>query len=164
MAIPPSNKPPVRTKTPVKTKEAFSLSRYIEKLTFSTTEQQAFLEDLATLVDDGVPANKAVEVIGRVETGTKRNVADHISLKIAQGRGIADGMEGWFSPAVIELVKAGEQGGTLGQNIRMAAESMGKKSETFSSLASSLTYPLVVLIAGCSVLIYMNHTVFPQFA
>lgn len=148
----------------VEKKPAFSLSGAIEKLTFGTTEQQAFLEDLATLVDDGVPANKAVEVIGHVETGTKRNVADQISLKIAQGRGIADGMEGWFSPAVIELVRAGEQGGTLASNIRMSAQTMGTKSETFSSLATSLTYPLVVLIAGCGVLVYMNHSVFPQFA
>jgi type II secretory pathway component PulF len=163
MATRPANRPPIRTQKTTKAKTSFDIGRFIEKLTFSTAEQQAFLEDLATLVDDGVPANKAVEVIGRVEKGPKRNVADHISLKVSQGRAIADGMEGWFAPAVIELVKAGEQGGTLGQNIRMAAESMGKKSETFSSLASSLTYPLVVLVAGCGVLVYMNHSVFPQF-
>lgn len=139
------------------------LATRVERLLFSTAEQQAFLEDLGTLVDDGVPANKAVQVIGRVEKGPKRKVADHIGLKISQGRTIAEGMQGWFSPAVIELVKAGEQGGTLAENIRMAAESMGKKSDTFSSLLSSLTYPLVVLLAGCIVLIYMNHSVFPQF-
>lgn len=160
----PTNRPPIRTRPTAKKSAGFDFGRFIEKITFATGEQQAFLEDLATLVDDGVPANKAVEVIGRVEKGSKRNVADHISLKVAQGRNIADGMEGWFAPAVIELIRAGEQGGTLGQNIRMAAESMGKKSDTFSSLASSLTYPLVVLIAGCSVLVYMNHSVFPQFA
>ena len=147
-----------------KEKKSFSFSEWFERLTFSTAEQQAFLEDLATLVDDGVPANKAVEVIGRVEKGPKRKVADYIGSKIAQGRSIAEGMIPWFSPAVVELVRAGEQGGTLGANIRMSAESMGKKSDTFASLASSMTYPLVVLIAGCSVLVYMNHSVFPQFA
>ncbi|MBX9705582.1 MAG: type II secretion system F family protein [Gammaproteobacteria bacterium] len=162
MAARPPSKPALKLKK-TKAKPPFDLSNAIEKLTFGTTEQQAFLEDLATLVDDGVPANKAIAVIGRVEKGPKRNVADYIGMKIAQGKAIADGMGGWFSPAVIELVRAGEQGGTLGQNIRMAAESMGKKSETFASLASSLTYPLVVLIAGCGVLIYMNHSVFPQF-
>ncbi|NNM58197.1 MAG: hypothetical protein HKM04_00060 [Legionellales bacterium] len=154
----------ITPKLKIAKKAPFSLSKAVEKLSFGTAEQQAFLEDLATLVDDGVPANKAVEVIGHVETGSKRNVADQISLKIAQGKGIVDGMEGWFSPAVIELIRAGEQGGTLGSNIRMAAQTMGTKSETFSSLASSLTYPLVVLIAGCAVLVYMNHSVFIQFA
>jgi type II secretory pathway component PulF len=163
MATKPINRPAGRGPKPAP-KPAFDFSRWLDKLLFSTTEQQAFLEDVATLVEDGVPANKAIDVIGRVEKGSKRKVADAISMKIAQGRAIADGMIGWFSPAVIELIRAGEQGGTLAMNIRMAAESMGKKSATFTSLASSMTYPLIVIITACIVLVYLNHSIFPQFA
>ncbi len=159
---PPIKKPPLQ-RGAVK-KEPFNLAHAFDKLLFTTSEQQAFLEDLATLVDDGVPANRAIEVLGRVEKGPKRTVADYITSKISQGRPIAEGMQGWFAPAVVELVRAGEQGGTLAQNIHMAAESMGSRSETFSSLASSLTYPIVVIIAACAVLIYLNGSVFPQFA
>lgn len=137
---------------------------WFNKLLFTTTEQQALLEDLATLVEDGVPANKAIEVIAAIEKGSKKFVVDAMIDTISQGRPIADGMMGWFSQATIELVRAGEQGGTLANNIRVAAEALGTKSETLSSLASSLTYPLIVIIAGCGVLIYMKSSVFAQFA
>lgn len=137
---------------------------WLNKLLFTTSEQQALLEDLATLVEDGVPANKAIEVIAAIEKGAKKFVVDAMIDTISQGKPIADGMKGWFSQATIELVRAGEQGGTLGNNIRVAAEALGTKSETLSSLASSLTYPLIVIIAGCGVLVYMKGSVFEQFA
>lgn len=145
-------------------KQQFSIQDWLTKLFFTTQEQQSLLEDMATLVDDGVPANKAVEVIAQIETGSKKAVMESMKTTIAQGKPIADGMRGWFSQSTVELVRAGEQGGTLSKNIRAAAEALGAKSETFTSLASSLTYPLVVIIAGCCVLIYLNHSVFVQFA
>lgn len=143
---------------------SFDINKLVQKITFSGSDQQAFLEDLATLVDDGVPANRAIELLGNIEKGAKKKVAEQISLKVAQGRGIADGMEDAFTPAVVELVRAGEEGGTLAQNIRLSAESLGTRSDTLASLAASMTYPLVVLIAGCIVLVYIDNKVFPQFA
>lgn len=147
-----------------KKEQPFSLNIGINKLLFTTTEQQSFLEDLATLIDDGVPANRAIEVIAKLAKGPRKFVVRSLQDKIAQGKPIADGMMGWFSQATIELVRAGEEGGTLAQNIRVAGEALGTKSETFQSLAGSLTYPLVVLITACGVLIYMKNSVFQQFA
>ncbi len=141
-----------------------TFQRALNRLLFTTAEQQALLEDIATLVEDGVPANKAIEVIAKIEKGTKKYVLERMEDKIAQGKAIADGMTGWFSQATVELIRSGEQGGTLAKNIRVAAEALGSKSDTFASLAASLTYPLVVIIAGCAVLIYLNHSVFKQFA
>jgi len=139
------------------------LKQFFYKLQFTGAMQQAFLEDLATLVEDGVPANKAVDVIYQVEEGVKQKVAQSIRQKIAQGRPIAEGMAGWFPIYVTELIRAGESGGTLTQNIRSAALSLGQKTETIASLASSLTYPLVVIVSGCGVAVYLNHSVFNQF-
>lgn len=137
---------------------------WFNQLLFTTSEQQALLEDIATLVEDGVPANKATEVIAKIAKGPKKFVLESMLDTISQGKAIADGMKGWFSQATVELIRAGEQGGTLSKNIRIAAESLGAKSDTFASLASSLTYPLIVLIAGCCVLVYMKGSVFNQFA
>lgn len=145
-------------------KKGFDLNDWIEKLSFSNTEQQGFLEDLATLINDGVPASRAIDVISRIEKGTKQRVAKDLGERIAEGRGIADGMQGWFNSATIELIRSGEQGGTLGENIQAAASALGAKASTFSSLAASMVYPLVVIITGVIVLIYLNHSIFPQFS
>lgn len=101
--------------------------------------------------------------MAKLSTGATKRLVDSILMKIAQGRAIADGMMGWLPQHIVELIRAGEQGGTLAQNMKVAAESLGTKNETVSSLLSSLTYPLVVLIAGLAVLVYMNHSIFPQF-
>ncbi len=145
-------------------KQSFDLNAWFEKISFSSTQQQAFLEDLATLVSDGVPASRAIDVISRIEEGAKKRVALNIAAKISEGRGIADGMVGWFNASTIELVRAGEQGGTLAENIRAAANALSSKAGNISSLITSTLYPLIVIIAGCCVIIYLNKTIFPQFA
>lgn len=156
----------VKLKTPPK-KGAGGLDNVtstLERALFSSKEKQAFLEDLSTLIDDGVPANKAVEVMAKLTSGATKRLVDAILSKIAQGKPIADGMIGWMPDAIVELIRAGEQGGTLAQNMRAAGESLGRKNDTLSSLSSSLTYPLVVLVCGLGVLVYLNNSIFPQFA
>jgi type II secretory pathway component PulF len=140
-----------------------TLIQKLEKLLFSSSEKQAFLEDLSTLVDDGVPANKAVEVIYKLSKGPTKQLAQSIMLKIAQGKAIADGMVGWMPQAMVELVRIGETSGTLAQNMRSAAESLGRKNDTVGAMISSLSYPLVVLLLGLFVLVYINNSVFSQF-
>lgn len=138
----------------------------LDRVLFSSKDRQAFLEDLATLIEDGVPANKAVEVLARLqkkESGTKRLI-DSILLKISQGRSIADGMVGWLPQHIVELIRAGETGGTLGENVRVAAEALSRANSTVASLFASLTYPIVVLLTGLGVLVYMNGSIFTQFA
>lgn len=140
-----------------------SLVLKFKQMTYGTKEQQAFLEDTYTLIEDGVPANKAIEAVSNLSKDRNSEVASMIMAKIAEGRPIAEGMQGWFSHHIIELIRAGESGGTLGQTMRSAAESLGKKNESVSAILSALTYPLVVLVIGIVVLLYINNSVFTQF-
>lgn len=136
-----------------------------ERLTFKTAQQQAFLEDFATLVEDGVPANKAVEVLQQVSEGPTKTVANNINNKIAQGKAIADGMAGWFPYHVVELIRVGETGGTLTNNIRVAAKAMGQRSLVLKAIIGALTYPTVVFIMACFVIMRFNApgSILPQF-
>lgn len=135
----------------------------LERLLFGAKEQQGYLEDLSTLVEDGVPANKAVDVLFRIGKGSLKTLSGHIMNSVAQGRPIADGLTGWMPQHIVELIRAGEQGGTLAQNMRVAAETLGRKNEVLGALFSALTYPIVVLITGISVMIYLKGSVFLQF-
>lgn len=148
--------------SPVKPANKFLTN--LERLLFSSKDKQAFLEDLATLIDDGVPATRAVSVLNELNKGATKKLTESMLLKIAQGRAIADGMIGWMPPHIVELIRAGETGGTLVQNLRVAAESLGRKNVVVGSLVSSLTYPIVVLLIGLGVLIYLKHSIFDQFA
>ena len=135
----------------------------LERLLFGAKEQQSYLEDLATLVEDGVPANKAVEVLFRIGKGSLKTLSQHIMHIIAQGRPIADGLIGWMPQHIVELIRAGEHGGTLAQNMRVAAETLGRKNDVISALVTALTYPIVVLAAGIGVMLYLKDSVFAEF-
>ncbi len=138
--------------------------RRLEQTLMSARERQSFLEDLSTLIDDGVPANKAVEVLHTLNTGNVEHLAFDMLQKLSQGRGIADGMVGWFPQHIIELVRTGESGGTLAQNIRVAAESLTTRNQTVSSLVSSLSYPVVVICMGMGVMVYVKSSILNSFA
>lgn len=144
-------------------KESSGFLTKIEQLLYSKKDQQAFLEDFSTLVDDGVPANKAVEVMYKISTGSTKKLCKDVLDEIAQGHPIANGLVKWFPNHIVELVKAGEQGGTLAQNLRSGGEAMGRSNEAIASLFGSLTYPIVVLLAGLAVLVYINNSIFIQF-
>lgn len=151
---------------PKRTKKAAGSGNFsvaLERFLFGAKEQQSYLEDLSTLVEDGVPANKAVEVLFRIGKGSLKTLSGQIMHRIAQGRPVADGLIGWMPQHIVELVRAGEQGGTLAENMRVAAETLGRKNDVVAALFASLTYPVVVLITGVGVMIYLKQSVFVQF-
>ena len=85
----------------------------IQQYRFSNKAQLAFLEDLYVLVNDGIPANRAVEMLGEVTTGLSREVALSIAQKISEGQPLAEGMRDWFATNVVEIIRVGEEGGAL---------------------------------------------------
>lgn len=140
------------------------IARAIKKIEFGGTEQQAFMEDLATLVGDGVPANTAVEMLGQIaKKSTVKEVARSIIQKIAEGKSIAEGMVGWFPAPIVELIRAGETGGTLPETLIYAAKEMQRTHSVIASFISSLIYPITVIIMACVVAVFVNKTVFAQF-
>jgi len=142
------------------------LNRVTQKIKaqlFTPKQQQAFLEDIATLVEDGIPAKQAVEVLNKLAAGLTAEVADNVLTKLSEGKYLADGLVGWFPVSVIEIVRAGEEGGTLAKTLQAAAAALAQKNTAITSLLSSLTYPLVVLSLGLGVSVFIKESVFDSF-
>src|SRR5688572_19722514 len=124
-------------------------------LQFGTKKQLAFLEDLYLLINDGIPANRAVEMMAQVTTGLTRDVALSIAQKISEGQGLADGMREWFNPNVVEIIRVGEEGGVLNETLRSAINTMGQRSTAIGGLISAMSYPLLVILMACVVIVYL---------
>lgn len=148
------------------------ISSYGEKITlffkhiqFGNKKQLAFLEDLAVLINDGIPANRAIEMMGQVSVGVSRDVALSLSQKIAEGQPLADGMQEWFSTNVVEIVRVGESGGALGQTIKSAINMLSQQGIAIGAFVSAVLYPLVVITVACILIVYLNseNSVFAQF-
>src|SRR5690348_11270134 len=147
--------------------EARSLSdRFVhgfKRWEFGTKKQLAFLEDFYLLVNDGIPANRAIEMMAQVTTGITREVAESLSDKIAQGQPLADGMKEWFVPNVVEIIRVGEAGGALAQTLKSAINTLGQQGAAIGALISALIYPLIVITMACIIIVYLNTSVFVQF-
>lgn len=130
---------------------------------FSGKRQLAFLEDLYLLINDGIPANKAVEMMAQVTTGVTRDVALTLTDKIAQGQSLAAGMKEWFAPSVVEIVRVGESGGALAQTMKSAIDALSQQGVAMSVLIGKVSYPLMVILMACGIIIYLEGSVFEQF-
>lgn len=142
---------------------ATSFNSIIKKIQFGPKAQLNFLEDLSHLVDDGIPPNKAVEMLARASKGIVKEVAASLAASISMGKPLADGMRDWFAFNVVEIVRIGEEGGALGETIKSAINMMSKRSSTIATAVSAIFYPLTVVIIACFVIVYLNDSVFKQF-
>jgi toxin co-regulated pilus biosynthesis protein E len=140
-----------------------TIPRWFRRFKFGTKAQLAFLEDLYLLINDGIPANKAVEMMALVTTGISREVALSISEKIAQGQPLAEGMQDWFSMNAVEIIRVGESGGALAQTMKSAINMLSQQGIAIGSFIGAIAYPLLVITIGCIVVIYLNNSVFEQF-
>lgn len=136
----------------------------LRRKVFARAQQQAFLEDVSTLIEDGVPANRAVETVAEISKGMTKEVALNISERIAEGQLLADGMQGWFPQPIVEIIRAGEEGGAVAKTMRAAAVSLGQQSTAITSVVNSLIYPTLVLVMGMCVAVFLNHSIFENFA
>lgn len=141
-----------------------AIQNKLQRLLFTRNEQQAFLEDISSLIEDGVPLNQAVEIIQRVASGSTKLAAESVLAKISQGKSIAAGMNGWFPQPIVEIIRAGEAGGTLAETMASAARALAQESSTISSLLGSLLYPIAVIILGLIVAVFIRHSIFVNFA
>lgn len=141
-----------------------SIRHLVQRVWYTHGKQLAFLEDLAVLIDDGVPAYQAVETIARLSDGINVTVANSLLYSLAEGRYIADGMRGWFSPHVVELVRVGEQGGTLLKSLELAIDSLRTKTTLTASVLSAMLYPFAVIVLAMVVMIFAKHTMLSQFS
>lgn len=131
---------------------------------FGNKKQLAFLEDLYLLINDGIPANKAVEMMAQVTTGTTRDVALTLTQRISQGQALAEGMKEWFAPNVVEIIRVGESGGALAQTMKSAINSLSQSGVAMSAFFGKISYPLIVIVMGCIIILYLDKSVFTQFA
>lgn len=134
-----------------------------KKFQFGNKKQLGFLEDFYLLVNDGIPANRAIEMMGKVSIGLNREVAVSIAEKIAQGQPLADGMQEWFAPNVVEIIRVGEAGGALSQTLKSAINTLSLRGVAVGAFVGALAYPLFVISIACAVMVYLRSSVFSQF-
>jgi type II secretory pathway component PulF len=140
-----------------------SIGQHLKRMQFGNKAQLAFLEDLYVLVNDGIPANRAIEMMAQVTTGLSRDVALSIGQKISEGQPLAEGMRDWFAVNIVEIIRVGEEGGALVETTKSAINTLTQHSGAWGALIKAISYPLMVICLACAIIVYLDNSVFQQF-
>jgi general secretion pathway protein F/type IV pilus assembly protein PilC len=126
-----------------------------------------FYGQLADLLKSGVPLMRSMELLERQSRcAPLKAVLKEVKEDVAQGKGCADSMRKHpkaFSPLVVSMIKAGEEGGFLEDVLRRVAILTEHQEEMKGRVVGAMVYPMVLLVVGLGVVVAMLLFVVPQF-
>ncbi|MEL6396632.1 MAG: type II secretion system F family protein [Planctomycetota bacterium] len=125
-------------------------------------------DSLATMTESGVPLLGALGVLrDSARDRAMRAVLASIEERLRGGDTIASAASsqpGWFDEAEAAMLDSGEQSGRLAEVMRSLAARQARSGELMQRLAAALTYPLIVLLVGLGVTVFLSVKTLPELS
>jgi type IV pilus assembly protein PilC len=131
-------------------------------------EKTVLFRQLATMIDAGITLVGALDVLVQ-QTQNRRLAAAmaEIREKVKGGVAMSAAMSrnpSIFSPLVVALVRAGEEGGILDQSLERIATFQERQDMLRRKVVSAVSYPAVVILFSIFVLYLLVTVVVPKFS
>ncbi len=144
-------------------REALSRRRKI-----STRELAIFARQLGVLYEAGVPVLSALTAI-RQQQGEQSPLGGalmRLEQQLVAGDSLALAMRenGAFPPLLVNMVAAGEVGGTLDEVLKRAATYFEREHQIGEKVKNALTYPKFVALVALGITWFLLASVVPNFA
>ncbi|MGZ4970117.1 MAG: type II secretion system F family protein [Methylobacter sp.] len=159
---------PIRV-VPAGAKSFLGLKVGIKQSKLSQKDIALFTGELATLLESGLPLDKSLLVLMDLtednESVTK--LIGRVLEKVKGGSTLADALEkqsGIFSKFYLNMIRAGEAGGSLGEVLARLSEYLERSRELKETVSTALIYPAILLIMSLASLFVMLTFVVPQFS
>ncbi|MEC4748784.1 type II secretion system F family protein [Methylomicrobium sp. Wu6] len=154
--------------SPASAKNFLGLSLGAKRTKLSQKEIALFTSEMATLLDSGLPLDKSLTVlIDLTEDNEKLSkLIARVLEKVKGGSSLADALDkqpGIFSRFYLNMIRAGEAGGSLGDVLNRLAEYLERSRELKDTVSTALIYPAVLLVMSLASLFVMLIFVVPQF-
>lgn len=137
-------------------------------LPIKSSERVALLRNLALMLQSGMTLLQSLECAQSLAPRRKiANALGRVIVRIQSGDSLSVSMEGeeqLFAPMVQRLVQAAEASGELDVALRRSAEHLERRAQFAVQLLTSLTYPLVVVLASILTVLFLVTGVVPKFA
>ncbi|MFA6217207.1 MAG: type II secretion system F family protein [Candidatus Omnitrophota bacterium] len=137
---------------------------------FSYTSEDLvlFCRQLATLLGAGVTILRSLEIISQQVTSVKLyNVIKALQHDMEAGLSFHEAMarhSAIFSELWVNLVESGEASGSLAMVLARLAGYLERNEAFKRKIVSALVYPVILLIACVSALMFLSMKIIPQFA
>ncbi|WGZ93729.1 MAG: type II secretion system F family protein [Candidatus Thiothrix putei] len=133
----------------------------------SQPDIMALTQQLSTMLRAGLPLDRALGIL--LEIGDKPPVialVQGIQNSVRSGKRFADSLEasGKFSRFYINMVRAGEAGGSIDDALARLVEYMARAKELRGTVISALIYPAILAFVAVVSIFALLTFVVPQFA
>lgn len=123
--------------------------------------------ELATLLRAGLPLDRALEVlIGLAPAPPVAVLLQGIRDDVRGGKSLSQALDARrdvFSRFYVNIVRAGEAGGALGDVLTRLADTQERNKELRESVKSALIYPTILIVVAIASLMLILGFVVPQF-
>jgi len=123
-------------------------------------------EQLAHLLDEGVPLPEALLLLSRDMSGPVRRPLLALAHDVAQGLSLSEAMARQprlFRPMIVAAVHAGEAGGDPASALRALGAQQHDLGNLVSKVALPLAYPLTVLTWFSFIILFLVTFITPKF-
>lgn len=126
-----------------------------------------FTQELSTLLTSGIPLDRALSITGELtERADFRLIVLDVLRVLKGGRSLADSLAThpeYFSDLFINMVRAGEAGGSLAQVFERLSEFERSRDDLHSYIISSMIYPILLATVGLASILVLLTFVVPRF-
>ncbi|MFN3480260.1 MAG: type II secretion system F family protein [Thermodesulfovibrionales bacterium] len=120
---------------------------------------------LSILLSSGVPLVEALQSLSREERGYFKSILLSIKEKVSSGASLNKALDDFrevFPEFYIQMVRAGEESGTLDKVLQRLADFLNKREEMKSRVRSAMIYPLIMIGVSVIVLSFLFTFVIPR--
>jgi type IV pilus assembly protein PilC len=132
----------------------------------SRSEMAAFVRELATAVQAGLPLVQAMKTIARQGHSLKqRAMLDHLIHAVESGKTLGDAAASWgrpFTDLTINLIRAGEASGRLDEVLDQAANLLDTDLKLRRSLLGATMYPMILTALVVIAVIVVVSVIVPR--
>ena len=126
----------------------------------SYTQLQFFFRQLATMLEAGVPFVQSLDTLaGQVKDPRLKPILLEIKGHVEVGRPMSAGMQRYpevFTPVMVSLLRAGEEGGFLDQALSEIADYLEREIVLRNLYKRVTFYPKLELVASIAIIIVAN--------
>ena len=145
-----------------------ALSRSSWRSSIPVKDLMTLTQQLATLVDSGLTLDNGLATLVKLsETEKIRSVLADVRKQVHAGSSFADALAEHpkiFSKLYVNMIRAGEAGGILGEALTRLGLFMEKSVELKNSIRSAMVYPAILTLVGGTAVIVLITFVIPQFS
>jgi general secretion pathway protein F len=149
-------------------KGGFSLDALrLKKRGMNTREVGQFTQQLATLLGAGLPLDRSLQVLLELaENERVKLTVTAVRDQVREGGSLSDALDaqhGSFSRLFINMVRAGEIGGSLDKTLDRLADYLERSKDLKDSVVSAMIYPIMLMLLAGGSLVLLLVYVIPQF-